>query len=84
MDDGESTGLRQSLDEGAGDIGESTAADLPDTVAEVRGRLPATVDTVLDAGRSTDDVTLEKVLEGTPLAGVFTPSRGDEEASADD
>ena len=45
-------GLRQSLDEGAGEIGDEIGAELPSTRAEIRDAIPEDIediDAVIDA-----------------------------------
>lgn len=83
MEDGESKGLRQALEEGAGEIGESAAADLPETLGEVRAALPDTVEAAVN-GTHSDDLSLDTLLDGTPLDDVVNTGTTDGECGADD
>ena len=74
-------GLRESLDEGAGEIGDDIGEEIPSSATEVRDRVPAGVEE-LPLGRSAEDIatgreqtsgqpsvdlSIDAVLDDTPL-----------------
>jgi len=74
-------GLRESLDEGAGEIGDEIGAEIPSTPTELRDEIPADVEE-LDLtdwgpeitngqeganGQSSTDLSVDTVLGETPL-----------------
>jgi hypothetical protein len=69
-------GLRESIDEGAGDIGAEIGEEIPSTATELRDEVPADIEALRagDAGpgptngqRPSDDLSIDTVLGDTPL-----------------
>jgi len=62
-------GLRQSLDEGAGEIGTDIAEELPESTDQLRAAVPDDVAALQRAGSDPgdDSLTVERVVSETPL-----------------
>jgi hypothetical protein len=62
-------GLRQSIDDGAGDIGADIGEELPGSVDELRAALPEDAAALSTNGSDPEDepLSIEQVVTGTPL-----------------
>jgi hypothetical protein len=62
-------GLRQSIDEGAGEIGADIAEELPESADQLRAAVPDDVATLQSNGSEIgdDSLTVERVVSETPI-----------------
>jgi hypothetical protein len=62
-------GLRQSIDEGAGEIGADIGEELPESAEELRTALPDDASALSTNGSDLNDgtLTVDRVVSGTPL-----------------